>query len=141
MRFPLATRYTDYDTKGHVNNAVYLTFFEMARHALWSEAWQKPPDPPFIVAEARVKYHSSARMEAPLAIDITVRDVRRKAWVFRYAIRDSRDERLIADGETVQVMYDYATRTPVPIPDDVRALLESVLDESAGNGSSGVPST
>ena len=31
MRFRLETRYADYDTKGHVNNAVYLTYFEVAR--------------------------------------------------------------------------------------------------------------
>lgn len=125
MRFPIPTRYSDYDTKGHVNNAVYLTFFEMARHELWSGTWHKVPDPPFIVAEAHVKYHASARMGAPLAIDITVGEVRKKAWIFRYRIVDARDDRLLADGETVQVMFDYATRSPIAIPDDVRALLES----------------
>lgn len=127
MRFPLATRYADYDTKGHVNNAVYLTFFEMARHSLWSESWQRDADPPFIVAEATVKYASSAKVGEPLAIDITVAEIRSKAWVFRYAIRDARDERLVAEGETVQVMFDYTQRLSVPIPDDVRQLLGTIL--------------
>ncbi len=127
MRFPLVTRYADYDTKGHVNNAVYLTFFEMARHSLWSETWQREADPPFIIGEARVKYASSARVGDPLAIDISVGEIRTKAWVFRYAIRDSTDERLLAEGETVQVMFDYGARATVPIPDDVRQLLETLL--------------
>ncbi len=126
MRFAIGTRYTDYDTKGHVNNAVYLTYFEMARHALWSDTWQKVPDPPFIVAEAHLKYHSSARMGVPLEVDITVSQIRKKAWIFHYRLCDSRDGRLIADGDTVQVMYDYSSRTPVAIPDDIRTLLESV---------------
>ncbi|MEP7346379.1 MAG: thioesterase family protein [Gemmatimonadaceae bacterium] len=127
MRFPLATRYADYDTKGHVNNAVYLTFFEMARHALWSDTWHRAADPPFIVGEARVKYTASARLGDPLAIDISVSEIRTKAWVFRYAIRDPRDERLVAEGETVQVMFDYGEGATVPIPDDVRRLLETLL--------------
>ena len=126
MRFALATRYADYDTKGHANNAVYLTYFEMVRHSLWTETWLRAADPPFIVAEARVTYVSSARLGDPLVVDINVTEIRTKAWVFRYAIRDARDERLIAEGETVQVMFDYAARAPVPIPDDVRARLEGV---------------
>ena len=41
MRFPVVTRYSDYDSKGHVNNAVYLTYFEAAKHALWTTATQR----------------------------------------------------------------------------------------------------
>jgi acyl-CoA thioester hydrolase len=127
MRFPLATRYADYDTKGHANNAAYLTFFEMARHSLWSDTFRREPDPPFIIGEARVKYVSPAHVGDPLAIDITVSEIRTKAWVFRYTIRDARDERLIAEGETVQVMFDYAARATMPIPDEVCHLLETLL--------------
>jgi acyl-CoA thioesterase FadM len=54
MRIPLATRYADYDTKGHVNNAVYLTYFEMARQAAWVDCMGGGADFPFIVAEATV---------------------------------------------------------------------------------------
>ncbi len=52
MRFPVTTRYSDYDSKGHVNNAVYLTYFETAKHLLWTGVWKRDPDPPFVVAEA-----------------------------------------------------------------------------------------
>jgi len=127
MRFALVTRYGDYDTKGHVNNAVYLTFFEMARHSLWRDTWRREADPPFIVGEARVKYVSSARVGEQLVVDITVAEIRTKAWVFRYAIRDLEDERLVAEGETVQVMFDYPSRNTIAIPADVRGLLESLL--------------
>lgn len=127
MRFPLATRYCDYDTKGHINNAVYLTFFEMARHSLWRETWRREADPPFIVGEARVKYVSSARVGEQLAVDISVAEIRTKAWVFRYTIHDVADDRLVAEGETVQVMFDYPSRSTLAIPEDVRGLLETLL--------------
>ena len=60
MKFPLTTRYSDYDTKGHVNNAFYLTYFEAAKHLLWREVWKRDPDPPFVVAEATVRFLSPA---------------------------------------------------------------------------------
>jgi acyl-CoA thioester hydrolase len=128
MRFPVVTRYSDYDSKGHVNNAVYLTYFEAAKHALWTGVWKRDPDPPFVVAEATVRFASPARIGDPLAIDIATREIRNKAWIWQFTISDTRDGRLVADGQTVQVMYDYATRAATPIPDDVRALLESVRE-------------
>ncbi len=126
MRFPLVTRYPDYDTKGHVNNAVYLTYFEAAKHMLWRDVWKRHPDPPFVVAEATVRYASSAMIGDPLQIDITTDEIRTRSWTWKFRITDARDERLVAEGRTVQVMYDYAVRRSMPIPDDVRALLETV---------------
>lgn len=125
MRFPLPTRYSDYDTKGHVNNAFYLTYFELAKHLLWREVWKRHPDPPFVVAEATVRFVSPAMIGDPLQIDILTQEIGTKSWIWKFAITDARDERLVADGRTVQVWYDYAARKSAPIPDDVRALLES----------------
>lgn len=126
MRFPLPTRYSDYDTKGHVNNALYLTYFELAKHLLWREVWRRHPDPPFVVAEATVRYVSPAMIGDPLQIDIWTHEIGTRSWKWKFAITDARDERLVAEGRTVQVWYDYAERRAAPVPDDVRALLESV---------------
>jgi len=126
MRFPLETRYPDYDTKGHVNNAVYLTYFEIARAKLWIEAMHEDLDFPYVVAEATVRYVSPALVGDPLAIEVVTAEVRTKAWVWSYRIVDPRDERLVAEGRTVQVMYDYDRRESVPIPDALRAKLAAV---------------
>jgi len=126
MRFPLEPRYPDYDTKGHVNNAVYLTYFEIARAKLWIEAMHEDLDFPYVVAEATVRYVSPALVGDPLAIEVVTAEVRTKAWVWSYRIVDPRDERLVAEGRTVQVMYDYDRRESVPIPDALRAKLAAV---------------
>jgi acyl-CoA thioester hydrolase len=126
MRLPLATRYADYDTKGHVNNAVYLTYFEMARHRAWVDALGGGADFPFIIAEATVRYLSQAMIGEPLDIEICTTEIRTKAWVWSYVIRASRDERVVAEGKTVQVMFDYANRRTIPIPGDLRERLTRV---------------
>ena len=126
MRFRLEVRYSDYDTKEHVNNAVYLTYFEIARARAWLEEIAGSADFPFVVAEATVRYRSQARLGDPLEITIWTGDVRTKAWTWLYRINDPRDERLIADGSTVQVMFDYTTRQSIPIPDDLRARLSAM---------------
>jgi len=126
VRFRLETRYADYDTKGHVNNAVYLTYFEVARVRAWLDAVRGSPDAPFIIAEAMVRYLRPAMIGVPLDIEVTTSEVRNKAWVWRYRILDARDDALVAEGQTVQVMYDYEARRSVEIPPDVRSRLAGV---------------
>jgi acyl-CoA thioester hydrolase len=126
MRFRLETRYADYDTKGHINNATYLTYFEIARTRAWLDAVRGNPDAPFILAEALVRYVRPGMIGIPLDIEVTTSEVRHKAWVWRYRILDARDDALIAEGQTVQVMYDYEARRSVEIPDDIRAGLAKV---------------
>ena len=132
LRFPVATRYSDYDAKGHVNNAVYFTFFESARVAALREHFirtmepSEAVDPPLIVAEARIKYVSPARIGDPLEIEISVAEIRTKGFSFRYRIVDARDKRLVAEGETVQVAYDYAAGRSMPIPPAMRVGLEAM---------------
>ena len=119
MRFSLQTRFNDYDSKGHVNNAVYLTYFELGRVKAWLAAGGEV-DGDFILAEAKISYRSPALMGDPLDLEVTTAEIRTKAWVWRYRILDPRDERLVAEGETVQVMFDYGARRTVPIPPAIR---------------------
>jgi len=134
LRFPLATRYSDYDTKGHVNNAVYLTYFEWSRVQAWQQLATRSgisgadiADPPLIVAEARVKYVSPANIGVPLAIEIGVKEIRTKGFSFAYRIVASEEnDRLVAEGETVQVAYDYSAGRTMPISPEMRKALEGM---------------
>ena len=130
MRFPLETRYRDYDTAGHVNNAVYLTYFEVARARLWAEALGGGRDFPFVVAAASVRYASPARLGEALDVEVEVGEVRTKAWVLRYRVVERESGRLVAEGETTQVAYDYAAARSVAISPDLRARLVAL----AGGG-------
>jgi acyl-CoA thioesterase FadM len=83
-------------------------------------------DGDFILAEAKISYRSPALMGDPLDLEVTTSEIRTKAWVWQYRILDSRDERLVAEGETVQVMFDYQARRTVPIPPAIREGLARV---------------
>lgn len=131
MRVPIDPRYSDYDTRGHVNNAVYLTYFEIGRHHAWQALAEPGGDFPFIMLESHVRYVSQAKWGIPLAMDISVAEVRTKAWVWAYRIVDPRDERLIAEGRTVQVMFDYDAQRSVPIPAHIRERLSRAIETRA----------
>jgi acyl-CoA thioester hydrolase len=122
MRISLQTRYNDYDPRGHVNNAVYFSFFEVGRMHAWT-AVGGGDDADFILAAAHIAYRSPAMLGDPLALEVLTSEVRTKAWVWSYRVVDERDGRLVAEGTTTQVMYDYATRRTVPVPDALRESL------------------
>lgn len=137
MLIPLSSRYTDYDTKGHVNNAIYLTYFEIARAHAWRELVKRSSaspvahrsnftdEPQFILAEATVRYVSAAMIGESLEIEIRIAEIRTKAWVWEYVIRCVDDGRTIAEGKTAQVWFDYEARKSVPIPEEMRTALEA----------------
>jgi acyl-CoA thioester hydrolase len=125
----LEVRFRDCDAMGHTNNAVYMTFLEQARFAHWRSLWgfgnpQTPPDMPgVILARVEADYKRPTRYGDTLEIRLTVAEIGRSSFRYEYEIVDAAGETVLT-AKTVQVMYDYAANKPVPIPDDIRALLQ-----------------
>lgn len=121
-------RFRDCDPMGHVNNAVYFTYLEQARFHHWRSLWgfgtpQLPPGlPGVIMARAEMDYLRAVRYGETLEIRLRVAELGRTSFKYDYEIADA-DGHVVARARTVQVMYDYASEKPVPIPDEIRALL------------------
>ncbi|MBI2222463.1 MAG: acyl-CoA thioesterase [Acidobacteria bacterium] len=127
----LDVRFRDCDAMGHVNNAVYLTYMEQARfkhwRALWNYAEDRFPDPGVILARAECDYKSPARLGEAIEVRLSVAAIGRTSFQYEYEIVSGEDGRLIANAKTVQVVYDYAKNTPVPVPERWRELLNKKL--------------
>jgi len=124
----LDVRFRDCDPLGHTNNAVYLTYLEQARFSHWRSLWgfgdpQLPADRPgVILARVECDYRRPARYGDTLEIRMRVAELGRTSFRYEYEIVDDQG-RTVLTAQTVQVMYDYRTEKPVPIPDDIRELL------------------
>jgi acyl-CoA thioester hydrolase len=124
----LQVRFRDCDPLGHVNNAVYLTYLEQARFNHWRTLWgfgtpQLPPGRPgVILARVECDYRRPATYGQTLEVRMTVAELGRTSFRYEYEIVDDEGRTVLA-AKSVQVMYDYSSETPVPIPDDIRALL------------------
>lgn len=119
----MRVRFRDLDAMNHVNNAVYLTYFEIARLAFWEALTDLPGLGDFnqIVAEATCTYRSPALRDERLDVWIKPVELRRSSFILAYRIEEQTGGRLIATGRTVQVLYDYAAGHSVPIPPELRA--------------------
>lgn len=116
-------RFRDLDPMNHVNNAVYLTYFEIARTAYWTALTGSSDlrDLDQILAEATCTYRSPATFNERLDVWIKATRLGRTSFDYAYRINEQGTGRLIAIGRSVQVMYDYAAGRPIPIPDQLRA--------------------
>ncbi|MDH7485923.1 MAG: thioesterase family protein [Anaerolineae bacterium] len=127
---PIVVRFRDLDAMGHVNNAVYLTYFEMARVAYHQRLTGRPTfdfrDFDFILAEVTCRYRSPAYLGETLLVGIRVASVGRKSFVFEYEMRDQASGRLVAEGRSVQVMYDYREQRSKPVSDEFLAKVEAL---------------
>jgi len=119
---PIEVRFKDIDMMGHVNNAVYLTYFENARSGYWRAlgAWAGRPESTYVLAQAECDYRSPATLEDELGCHIRVTRLGRSSFAFQYLLRDETGGRTIVEGRSVQVMYDYDRGKPRPIDDELR---------------------
>ncbi|MCC6650063.1 MAG: acyl-CoA thioesterase, partial [Candidatus Eisenbacteria bacterium] len=51
---------------------------------------------------------------------------------FDYEIREQKSQRLVVAARSVQVFYDYATKTSIPCPDEMRARFEAFEGRALG---------
>jgi acyl-CoA thioester hydrolase len=123
-------RFGDLDAMRHLNNVVFLRYFETARIAFMRELMpdHDPSHPErdttgVIFAECQIRYRSPVLFDEVVAIECSVGEVRRSAFEIRFAMRVG--DRLAAEGSGWLVAYDYSAGHSQPLPDGLRAALES----------------
>jgi acyl-CoA thioester hydrolase len=119
-------RWGDMDAYGHVNNTVYFRFMEQAR-VEWSEAMGFPVRPG---GSGPVIINASCTFLIPMNYPGTV-EVRtyashpgRSSVMTHVEMRILGDDRVYAEGAAKIVWMDTRTGKSVPLPDDVRAVVE-----------------
>ena len=122
---PIQVRFRDLDALGHVNNAVYLTYFEAARMAYWmhvnGRADLRSMD--MILARAEVDYRAPVGFGDELEVGVRCASVRRSSFVLEQALVDRRTGKLVAQARKVLVHYDYSAGRSKPLTEDQRQLL------------------
>lgn len=123
---PIVVMFRDLDALGHVNNAVYFSYYEHARigYGLRLLGTDSLGGVPFILAEATATYLKPAFYGDALEAGVRVADIGTKSFVMEYGLWRVRDGELLARGRTVQVWYDYAAGRSQPVPDTFRAAVE-----------------
>jgi acyl-CoA thioester hydrolase len=121
-------RFRDTDAMGHINNAIYVTYLEVARQTYWDAAYRESDyrKVPFILAHVTIDFRSEALVNEVLEIGIRCDWIGGKSFAFVYRIWEKTSERTVVDATTVQVCYDYDAKRSIPMPNGLRAKLEEM---------------
>ena len=114
--------FRDLDAMRHVNNVAFVAFMEDARMQYW-KALRKVEglrDINFILAEITCRYLSPAHLGETIRIGIRARNLSNKSFQFEYKMEDKASGRLITEGKSVQVMYDYKQKKTMPLEQKMR---------------------
>ena len=112
--------FRDVDAYGHVNNAIFFSYFEWARTLLWFEiaGYGGATDIGFIVAHAQCDFKRQIALE-PIEICIRFGEVRNTSFDTLYELRRNGGE-IAATGKVTVVRFDWATRSKIAIDDELR---------------------
>jgi len=125
---PWQVIFRDLDAFGHVNNAVYLTFFEWARARLWFEltGGSDPAAISFIVARAEIDFKAPIVLE-PIELAVRIGAMRNSSFDTHYEIRNRNGKQIAATGSVVVVLFDWKRNTKMQIPDELREKVRTMF--------------
>jgi acyl-CoA thioester hydrolase len=130
LKIPLAIRFADFDSLGHVNNSHYLTYFEIARIKYFEE----------IIAGGNVDWYNEGIIVAKAVIDfkqplagydnyfVSIRCSRmgNKSFDFTYQITNEKNDEVvvIAEGMTVMVCFNFKLNKTIAMKNEWRAAIQ-----------------
>ena len=116
-------RFGDLDPQGHVNQAVFLTYFESGRVAMFRnpDLGIGVPGATFVMVRMEVDYLKELHWPGAIEVGTGVAEFGRSSFSVAQAI--FRDEVCAASGRATLVCIDLASRKARPLPEDAIARL------------------
>lgn len=124
---PLQVRWEDVDVYGHVNNVVYLSYFDTAVNGWYVDEGLLVPgvsDRIFLVVETGAQYFREIRFGDRITCGIRTLRLGRTSVTYDLALFRNDEEEACARGRYTHVLVNRVARRPVAIEGKHREVLE-----------------
>lgn len=135
VRLAVPVAWGEMDALGHVNNVVYLRWFESARMAYFARIGYA--DSAASDGHGPILHSTTARFRSPIEwpdeviVATRISEVGEDRFTMEYRVWSRAQDRLAAEGSGIVVSYDYRRRTKIALPGPIRAAI-AALESSAG---------
>ena len=125
----MPTRWMDNDAYGHMNNIVHYSLIDTAvtdwqrHHGFFSDEHKCLE---FMVVESGCRYFSEAAYPDRIAVGLRITKIGNTSWIYQAGLFREEDELCFALGSFAQVLVDFNSRRPMPIPKKMRTALELI---------------
>ncbi len=112
------------DINGHVNNTIYFRYFENARVQIFDELFQdlKQHSVRPVLAYTNCHFVKPIAYPDKVIVGTRVRSLGKTSVVLEHLIH-SKNGGVAAHGESVIVIYDFAAKSKISIPRDLKEKL------------------
>lgn len=113
-------RYRDLDRQGHVNNAVFSTFFETGRIEIFRDPqmMQYAPEMEFVIASTKIDFIEEITWPGEVQIGTSILKVGQSSIQILQSLFQNGKQK--ASAESVIVQISKTTRKSVPLSDDYK---------------------
>lgn len=126
----IQVRFSDLDVMGHVNNSVYLSYFEYARVQFFGQLlgvnwdWQRNG---VLLVRNEIDYHKSILLTDKPEIFVFVDVVGTKSFTLSYEIKVN--DLVTTTGKSVLVCFNSIEKLSIEIPSEMRKILMAMKKE------------
>ena len=124
-------RFADLDPNGHVNNAVYATYFETGRVMLVKDRSYglMPEGLSWIMVRLDIHFRAELRWPGTVEMGLGVAKFGRTSVTFEQVVFS--EGRCVASAQAVTVLIDEATRKPTPLTPEIIAKFQPWIRRGA----------
>lgn len=123
------------DSLQHVNNIVYFRYFESARMAYFNELdiWKYMEETGIgpILASTLCKFRIPLAFPDRVSVGAQVAEIEEDRFVMKYVVVSQEHQRIAAEGEGVIVSYNYREKKKAPLPQVIKARIQSLESSAA----------
>lgn len=126
-KFPIQVRFSDVDSLGHVNNAVYLSYFEMARVLFMNEHigphwdWRNKG---MILRKNEVEYMQPVYLYEDVEIEIIPHHLGNTSFTLDYILFANGVPK--CKGRSVLVCFNFVTNKKIEVYDEFKSLFHEI---------------
>lgn len=120
------TRFSDYDTFGHVNNNAYMAYFDLGKVAFFNRLMGRecsPADLSAVIVNINVDFLSPAPFGTPLDVLTAVVHIGDRSFTVYQRIVNPHDGTVCAQATTTLAGFDIATQQSAPLSEVLVAAL------------------
>lgn len=126
----IQSRFSDYDTFGHINNNAYMAYFDLGKTAFFNDLTGRSMSPVrvgAVIVNVNVDFLSPAIIGEPLAVLTAVVAVGERSFTLYQRVVNACDGRVKAQSTTILAGFDTATQSSAPLRPEIFALLSDRL--------------
>jgi acyl-CoA thioester hydrolase len=126
----ISVAWADMDALQHVNNVVYLRYFEIARIDfltkinLFDTINAKGTGP--VISENSIRYKRPVTFPDTLTVSVDISDIKTDRFTMQYKVFSDAQQAITTTGYSTVVMFDFKTGQKAPITDPLLSALQQL---------------